>query len=62
MEGNVCRCPHHKVMPVAIMLIGVTFILANLGVVDGMFVAWAWPVLLIIAFLPKLGGCKCCAR
>lgn len=62
MEGNVCRCKHHKVLPIVIILIALSFILANLGVVSGMFVAWVWPILLIIAMVPKLRRCKCCAN
>jgi K+ transporter len=63
MEGmNVCKCPHHKVMPLAVLLIGVVFLLQAMGTVSAMFVMYAWPILLIVAVLPKLGGCKCCSN
>ena len=59
---NVCKCPHHKVMPVAIILIAVTSLLGTFNVLSLMAVSVIWPILLIIAVAPKLGGCKCCNR
>ena len=61
---NMCKCPHHKVMPVLIVLFGLTFLLGNMGVLTWMAVGWIWPVLIIIAGAKKLamksGMCKCC--
>ena len=63
MEGNVCSCSHHKVVPFMIVLIGLAFLLQALGIIGSMLVAFLWPVFLIIAGLAKLGsrGCRCCA-
>lgn len=49
-------------MPIAVILIALSFLLQTMGILTPMFVAYAWPILLIIAFLPKLGMCKCCNR
>ncbi len=66
MQGmrNVCKCPHHKVMPVLVVLFGLTFLLEGWGVVSSSFAMTAWPVLVILAGLMKFGEksgmCKCC--
>jgi energy-coupling factor transporter transmembrane protein EcfT len=65
MDGKMngkCNCMHHKVVPLVIVLIGLAFLLQAFNVLTPMFVAIAWPVLVIIAGLTKLGGrsCKCC--
>jgi len=61
---NMCKCPHHNVVPVLVVLFGLTFLLQALGVVSWSFVMVAWPVLVIAAGLMKLGErsgmCKCC--
>ncbi|KND51418.1 MAG: hypothetical protein ABA06_03870 [Parcubacteria bacterium C7867-001] len=62
MSSNTCKCPHHKILPIAIILIALAFLLSTLGVVNPMYVAIAWPVLIIIAMIPKLGTCKCCSN
>ena len=64
-EGDCkCSCPHHKVVPLMIVLIALTFLLGNLGTLTASFVGIAWPVLLGVAGLTKLcsGSCKCCAK
>lgn len=62
--ANKCRCAHHKVIPVLVVLLGLTFLLQALDVVDAKFVMIAWPILLIAGGLMKLadksGMCKCC--
>ncbi len=66
MQGmkNVCKCPHHKVIPVLIVLIGLVFLLEGLGVITSGFAMIAWPVLVIAAgimkWVEKSGMCKCC--
>lgn len=57
-----CKCPHHKMFPVLIVLFGLLFLLQNYGVFSASFVNVAWPVLVILAGLNKLskGMCKCC--
>lgn len=58
-----CPCPHHKVVPFLIVLIGLTFLLRALDVLSVSFVSVAWPILLILIGLNKLarGMCKCCS-
>jgi hypothetical protein len=55
---------HHKMVPLFIALIGLNFILVNMGIYDEMMSAYIWPVLLTLIGLMKLmgGGCKCCAK
>ncbi|MEJ0053967.1 MAG: DUF5668 domain-containing protein [bacterium] len=60
MEMKVCKCPHHKVVPVAIILIGLAFLLQTWDILTMGAVAVIWPVLLIVIGAVKLGGCKCC--
>ena len=60
----VCKCVHHKVTPILIILIGLTFLLGALNILSMWAVSIIWPVLLIIAGVKKLamksGMCKCC--
>lgn len=62
MHGKTCKCPHHKVLPAIIVLIGLDFLLGTVGVFTWGFVDISWPVLVIIAGLMKMnqGSCKCC--
>ncbi len=61
---NMCKCHHHKAMPVLVILFGVTFLLGNWGTFSQETVNVIWPVLVILAGLMKLGNksgmCKCC--
>ena len=61
---NTCSCPHHKVMPILIILLGLTFLLEALGILTSGFAGIAWPVIVIAAGLmkwaEKSGMCKCC--
>ena len=61
-QGGTCNCPHHKVVPISIMLIGLTFLLGAFGMLGAMAVNIIWPLLLIIIGGTKLGGasCACC--
>ncbi len=60
----MCKCPHHKVMPVLVVLFGLTFLLGTLDILTSGFVNIAWPVLVIAAglmkWVEKSGMCKCC--
>lgn len=60
--GGACGCGCHKVLPILVVLFGLTFLLAAFGVFTASTVAWIWPVLVILAGLKKLtaGMCKCC--
>lgn len=67
MEQNtnttgLCTCKHHKVLPVLIILFGLTFLLGSLNILTMGAVNVIWPVLIIIAGVMKLmkGRCKCC--
>lgn len=59
---NTCSCPHHKVVPVLILLLAVLFLLGNLNVVSAGTVSIGWPILVGLAALTKLfsSSCKCC--
>ena len=61
-EGAMCKCPHHKMIPLFITLIGVTFLLKAYGSVSAEFAAYSWSTLLTLIGLMKLtkGMCKCC--
>lgn len=63
-NGMVCRCPHHKMVPLLVVLFGLAFLLEALGTLSASFVNIAWPVLVILAGGMKLmkGMCKCCAN
>ena len=54
-EGK-CGCPCHKMGGIGIALVGLTFLLGNLGVLSAQVVGIVWPSLLI------LGGLKCCCK
>lgn len=60
--GKYCPCPHHKVKPVCILLIGLAFLFAKLGWLPMETVSWIWPILLVVIGGTKLfsGKCKCC--
>ncbi|MDE2037707.1 MAG: hypothetical protein KGI69_00575 [Patescibacteria group bacterium] len=53
-----CKCGHHKLMPIAVMLIALDILLANFGVYSWYVATIIWPILLIVAASGKL--CKCC--
>jgi len=64
MQGTKCACPHHKAIPVLIILFGLTFLLEGMGVITPEFAMMAWPMIIIAGGLMKLingsGMCKCC--
>ena len=64
MKKNVCKCPHHKVTPILIILLGVLFLLGALNILTSSFVMIVWPIILIALGAQKLaektGMCKCC--
>jgi len=55
--GKMCKCPHHKMWPLLIILVGLTFLLEAFGVFSSMAVNVIWPILLIIFGFSKM--CKC---
>ena len=61
-EGKVCKCTHHKIVPICIILIGLLFLCGAMNIFTASFVSIAWPILLIVIGLVKMRGknCKCC--
>jgi hypothetical protein len=64
MAGKKCGCPHHKMVPIFIALIGLTFLLNAVWVLSDQAAAVIWPILLILIGLQKIFGgmCQCCSR
>jgi len=58
----MCKCGHHKIVPICIILIGLAFLAGELGVLAPDVVAASWPILLVVIGGIKLfgPGCKCC--
>lgn len=63
-SGASCSCPHHKMVPVLIFLIGLNFVLVWFGAYSSHASALIWPILLGLIGVFKLCGgmCKCCKR
>jgi hypothetical protein len=61
-DPKVCGCHHHKVVPLAILLIGVAVLLGSFGMIVGQTVNISVAVLLIVIGGVKLAStrCKCC--
>jgi len=57
-----CNCPHHKAIPVFIILIAVAFLLGQWEILDASQVGIIWPILLGAIGITKLmkGRCGCC--
>ena len=61
--GAKCNCPHHKMVPLFVVLIGLTFLLHNLGTISTAVSDIVWPILLILIGFQKMFGSKCnCCR
>lgn len=61
-ETGGCKCPHHKIVPLFIVLIGLVFLLEALHLVTVATTDIVWPFLLILIGLMKMFGgmCGCC--
>jgi len=59
--GKTCRCPHHKMTPFLIALIGGVFILRSIGYVTPGAADIIWGVIIMCIGFQKLarGMCKC---
>ncbi len=59
---NVCKCTHHRTVPILVMLIGVAFLLNAVGIMDSYTLSIMWPILVIIASITKVceHKCACC--
>ncbi len=60
--SGTCGCKHHKIVPAAVIVFGIVFLLGYLSVLSWGAVNIIWPILVIIAGIMKLtkGKCKCC--
>jgi len=61
---GVCKCPHHKLGPAIIILIGLTFLFYAIGWFGMALTAYLWPILLVIYGVVKWvgGSCSCYRR
>lgn len=60
--GKGCRCAHHKVCAILVVLFGLLFLAKAGGYVSVETVNWVWPLLVIACGANRLGAgkCKCC--
>lgn len=63
-SGPKCQCPHHKMVPIFVILIGLTFLLNTFNVLTAYVTGILWPILLILIGLQKIfeTKCSCCNR
>ncbi len=61
-EGKTCKCMHHNMVPLLVVLFGVLFLLNAFMLVSNYITAIVWPILVIAAGGTKMGMCKCCAK
>jgi hypothetical protein len=61
MDGGMCSCPHHKVVPLVITLVGVALLLQVMNVITAQTMSYVWPIAIILVGLMKLskGMCSC---
>ena len=63
MHDNMCgscKCPHHKVVPLLVTLIGLSLLGKAMGWVGASTADVAWPLFLTLIGLMKLGEGKMC--
>jgi len=62
-KPNVCNCPHHKVVPGVIVLVGLFFVLQSFGMLLSISPMLVFGLLLLVVGFMKLMGrkCKCCS-
>jgi hypothetical protein len=58
--GKMCKCGHHKLVSLAIILFGLAFLLEALGYMSMQTVNIVWPVIIIVLGFTKM--CKCCSH
>lgn len=59
-----CNCPHHKVIPGLIALLGLLFFLHAFGVFSQHVVDIIWPLIVLLIGVNKMfmHKCNCCSR
>lgn len=57
-----CNCPHHKAIPVFVILIALAFLLQAWDLLSESAVSIIWPILVAAIGFTKLGQsrCTCC--
>jgi len=62
--GKKCSCLHHEIIPIFLILIGLTFLLNAWAILSDAATAVIWPIILILIGFQKLMGlkCPCCNR
>jgi len=62
MDKGMCKCPHHKIVPLMVFIIGLLFFLNVLNILTTSALNMLWPIALMIAGLMKMMSrkCKCC--
>ncbi|KKQ59506.1 MAG: hypothetical protein US81_C0039G0008 [Parcubacteria group bacterium GW2011_GWE2_38_18] len=60
--GQACSCPHHKMVPIFVILFGLTFLLEAFEVISTEAVSIVWPIIVIVVGVQQLVSnyCKCC--
>lgn len=61
---NMCKCPHHKIVPLIIFVIGLLFFLNAVNVITVSALNILWPLAVMIAGLMKMMSrrCACCGN
>lgn len=61
---SMCGCPHHKMVPLLIFIIGLLFFLNTVNVITTSALNMLWPIALMVAGLTKMMAhkCKCCGN
>jgi hypothetical protein len=64
MSNNACNCPHHKMGPLLIILLGLLWLLSALNVVSMYALSIILPIVVIAIGLMVLfkGECQCCEK
>jgi len=65
-HSKLCKCPHHSMVPLLIMLIGFTFFAGAVNILNAQTVTIGWSILLMMIgamkMMQKQGVCKCCSK
>ncbi|MEK7299015.1 MAG: DUF5668 domain-containing protein [Candidatus Margulisiibacteriota bacterium] len=63
-EGKRCGCVCHRTIGVLVALVGLTFLLRELGTISTHLANMIWPILIIGIGLKKSfrGMCRCCPK